>query len=222
MTTDKNTSNQSCAFTRQLRSRLCATMGSNCKKLSKFGSKWNNHTVVPTVDIIRQVSVVKMRRGVLLVTVFLLMKLRCSQSRCEEPGSRISNSDVGVFERTNPNDCHSVRQLQRNICLLFFFFTFPADCWFGRSEAEHFKAVQRSGLWQLRGFDGQTKCRWDSLFPVLLSRLRHFFSPSKMFSWVCLIKSSINLFLLRKVSFFSLMSLFGSARCRCCAVTAKK
>lgn len=122
MTTDNNTSNQSCAFTRQLRSRLCATMGSNCKNLSKFGLKWNNHTVVPPVNIIKQVSVVKMRRGVLLVTVFLLMKLRCSQSRCEETGSRSSNSDVGVFESTNPNDCHSVRRLQRNICLLFLRF----------------------------------------------------------------------------------------------------
>lgn len=120
MTTDKNTSNQSCAFTRQLRSRLCATLGSNFlkKTFSKFGLKWNNHTV----NIIRQVSVVTMRRGVLLVTVFLLMKLRCSQSRCEETGSRSSNSDVGVFERTNTNDYHSVRRLQRNICLLFLRF----------------------------------------------------------------------------------------------------
>ncbi|KAM6929819.1 tachykinin-3a isoform 1-T1 [Lycodopsis pacificus] len=29
-----------------------------------------------------------MRRGLLLVTLFLIMKLRHSQSRCEEPGSR--------------------------------------------------------------------------------------------------------------------------------------
>lgn len=34
-----------------------------------------------------------MRRGLLLVTLFLIMKLRCSQSRCEEPASRRSSSD---------------------------------------------------------------------------------------------------------------------------------
>lgn len=74
---------------------------------------------MPTVNIIIQVSVVKMRRGLLLVTVVLLMKLRCSQSRCEETGSRSSSSDVGVFVRTNRNDYHSVRRLQENTCLLF-------------------------------------------------------------------------------------------------------
>uniref|UniRef100_A0A3B5JWI6 Tachykinin-3-like n=1 Tax=Takifugu rubripes TaxID=31033 RepID=A0A3B5JWI6_TAKRU len=37
-----------------------------------------------------------MRRGLLLVTLFLLMKLRCSQSRCEETGSRSSTSDQTV------------------------------------------------------------------------------------------------------------------------------
>ncbi|XP_075882456.1 tachykinin-3a isoform X1 [Nelusetta ayraudi] len=34
-----------------------------------------------------------MRGGFLLVTLFLLMKLRCGQSRCEEPGTRRSTSD---------------------------------------------------------------------------------------------------------------------------------
>uniref|UniRef100_A0A4W6FB97 Tachykinin precursor 3a n=1 Tax=Lates calcarifer TaxID=8187 RepID=A0A4W6FB97_LATCA len=34
-----------------------------------------------------------MRRGLLLVTLFLVMKLRYSQSKCEEPGSRRSTSD---------------------------------------------------------------------------------------------------------------------------------
>ncbi|XP_068589725.1 tachykinin-3a [Cebidichthys violaceus] len=34
-----------------------------------------------------------MRRGLLLVTLFLIMKLRHSQSRCEEPGSRRATSD---------------------------------------------------------------------------------------------------------------------------------
>ncbi|KAM9351330.1 tachykinin-3a [Symphorus nematophorus] len=34
-----------------------------------------------------------MRRGLLLVTLFLVLKLRYSQSRCEEPGSRRSTSD---------------------------------------------------------------------------------------------------------------------------------
>uniref|UniRef100_A0A3B4UE16 Tachykinin precursor 3a n=1 Tax=Seriola dumerili TaxID=41447 RepID=A0A3B4UE16_SERDU len=37
-----------------------------------------------------------MRRGLLLVTLFLIMKLRYSQCRCEEPGSRRSPSDVGL------------------------------------------------------------------------------------------------------------------------------
>ncbi|XP_042263757.1 tachykinin-3a [Thunnus maccoyii] len=35
----------------------------------------------------------KMGRGLLLVTLFLIMKLQYSQSRCEEPGSRRSTSD---------------------------------------------------------------------------------------------------------------------------------
>ncbi|XP_068452842.1 tachykinin-3a [Clinocottus analis] len=35
-----------------------------------------------------------MRRGLLLVTLFLIMKLRHSQSRCEEPGSRRATSDT--------------------------------------------------------------------------------------------------------------------------------
>ncbi|XP_029995260.1 tachykinin-3a isoform X2 [Sphaeramia orbicularis] len=34
-----------------------------------------------------------MRRSVLLVTLFLVVKLRSSQSRCEDPGSRRSSSD---------------------------------------------------------------------------------------------------------------------------------
>ncbi|KAM9344165.1 tachykinin-3a [Pholidichthys leucotaenia] len=38
-----------------------------------------------------------MRRGLLLlVTLFLIMKLRYSQSRCEEPGSRGSSSDPSI------------------------------------------------------------------------------------------------------------------------------
>ncbi|XP_067448300.1 tachykinin-3a isoform X2 [Thunnus thynnus] len=36
----------------------------------------------------------KMGRGLLLVTLFLIMKLQYSQSRCEEPGSRRSTSDT--------------------------------------------------------------------------------------------------------------------------------
>ncbi|XP_036961272.1 tachykinin-3a [Acanthopagrus latus] len=35
-----------------------------------------------------------MRTHLLLVTLFLIMKLRYSQSRCEEPGSRSSASDL--------------------------------------------------------------------------------------------------------------------------------
>ncbi|XP_034028286.1 tachykinin-3a isoform X2 [Thalassophryne amazonica] len=35
-----------------------------------------------------------MRRGLLLMTLFVIMKLRYSQSRCEEPGSRRSLSDL--------------------------------------------------------------------------------------------------------------------------------
>ncbi|XP_040009464.1 tachykinin-3a isoform X3 [Xiphias gladius] len=34
-----------------------------------------------------------MRRGLLLVTLFLIMELRYSQSKCEEPGSPRSTSD---------------------------------------------------------------------------------------------------------------------------------
>ncbi|KAM7411932.1 hypothetical protein PAMA_021758 [Pampus argenteus] len=34
--------------------------------------------------------------GLLLVTLFLIMKLQYSQSRCEEPGSRRSTSDTGL------------------------------------------------------------------------------------------------------------------------------
>ncbi|KAM3872326.1 tachykinin-3a [Diretmus argenteus] len=45
-----------------------------------------------------------MRRGLLLVTLFLVMKLRYSQSRCEEPGSRRSTSDqtagLGEIQRS--------------------------------------------------------------------------------------------------------------------------
>ncbi|KAM4609774.1 tachykinin-3a [Polymixia lowei] len=35
-----------------------------------------------------------MKRGLMLVTLFLVMKLRYTQSRCEEPGSRRSSSDT--------------------------------------------------------------------------------------------------------------------------------
>lgn len=74
---------------------------------------------MPTVNTIRQVSVVKMRTGFLLVILFLLMKLRCSHSRCEETGSRSSTSDVGVFVRRHPNNYGSVRHLRGNICFIF-------------------------------------------------------------------------------------------------------
>nr|XP_046253445.1 tachykinin-3a isoform X1 [Scatophagus argus] len=37
-----------------------------------------------------------MRRGLLLVTLFLIMKLRYSQSRCEESGLRRSTSDQTI------------------------------------------------------------------------------------------------------------------------------
>ncbi|CAL8366733.1 unnamed protein product [Lota lota] len=40
-----------------------------------------------------------MRISLVLVTLFLVMKLRYTQSRCEEPGSRRSLSDVGVKAR---------------------------------------------------------------------------------------------------------------------------
>ncbi|XP_071759379.1 tachykinin-3a [Centroberyx gerrardi] len=44
-----------------------------------------------------------MRRGLLLVTLFLVMKLRYSQSRCEEPGSRRSTSDTIGFGNLKRN-----------------------------------------------------------------------------------------------------------------------
>ncbi|KAM9856058.1 tachykinin-3a [Aulostomus maculatus] len=37
-----------------------------------------------------------MRRSLLLVTLLLIVKLRYSQSRCEEPGSRRSSSDQNL------------------------------------------------------------------------------------------------------------------------------
>ncbi|XP_035993521.1 tachykinin-3a isoform X1 [Fundulus heteroclitus] len=39
-----------------------------------------------------------MRRGVLLVTLFLIMKLRASHSRCEDTGLRRPSSEVGFPE----------------------------------------------------------------------------------------------------------------------------
>ncbi|XP_068997284.1 tachykinin-3a isoform X2 [Embiotoca jacksoni] len=39
-----------------------------------------------------------MRRGLLLVTLFLIMKLQYSHSRCEEPGSRRSTSDTSGLD----------------------------------------------------------------------------------------------------------------------------
>lgn len=49
-----------------------------------------------------------MRRGLLLVTLFLLMKLRYSQSRCEELGSRRSTSDVGFLARNDQADFQTI------------------------------------------------------------------------------------------------------------------
>lgn len=66
-------------------------------------------------------SVVKMRRGLLLVTLFLLMKLRLSQCRCEETGSRSSSSDVGVFVRTDANIYHSIGHLGEDLIHFYFF-----------------------------------------------------------------------------------------------------
>ncbi|XP_035761484.1 tachykinin-3a [Neolamprologus brichardi] len=40
-----------------------------------------------------------MRRGLLLVTFFLVMEFRYSRCRCDEPGSRRSTSDVGSRAR---------------------------------------------------------------------------------------------------------------------------
>ncbi|TNN56935.1 hypothetical protein EYF80_032833 [Liparis tanakae] len=52
----------------------------------------------------------KMRRGLLLVTLFLVMKLRHSQSRCEEPGSRRATSD---FQKTTGLDSLKRNSLKR-------------------------------------------------------------------------------------------------------------
>lgn len=79
-----------------------------------------------------------MRRGFLLVTLFLVVKLRCSQSRCEEPGSRRSTSDVGAFflfvclflvRADQDNDIHRL------------FLTTAADSWFGQPQAQHSEEV---------------------------------------------------------------------------------
>ncbi|XP_040048919.1 tachykinin-3a [Gasterosteus aculeatus] len=44
-----------------------------------------------------------MRKGLLLVTLFLIMKLRHSQSRCEEPGSRTAASDTTGLDSFKQN-----------------------------------------------------------------------------------------------------------------------
>ncbi|XP_056131150.1 tachykinin-3a [Lampris incognitus] len=44
-----------------------------------------------------------MRRGLLLVTLCLVMKLRCGQSRCEEPGSRRPPSDTIGYGKLQRN-----------------------------------------------------------------------------------------------------------------------
>uniref|UniRef100_A0A8D2ZL51 Tachykinin precursor 3a n=1 Tax=Scophthalmus maximus TaxID=52904 RepID=A0A8D2ZL51_SCOMX len=44
-----------------------------------------------------------MRRGLLLVTLFVILKLRCSQSRCEETGSRRSTSDTTGLDSLKRN-----------------------------------------------------------------------------------------------------------------------
>lgn len=54
-----------------------------------------------------------MMRGLLLVTLFLIMKLQYSQSRCEEPGSRKSTSDVGFLEHNDQAD-FLIRHLKRH------------------------------------------------------------------------------------------------------------
>lgn len=47
-----------------------------------------------------------MKGGVLLVTLFLIMKLRYSHSRCEEPGTR--RSEVGLRARSDKADLHVI------------------------------------------------------------------------------------------------------------------
>ncbi|XP_060930858.1 tachykinin-3a [Limanda limanda] len=44
-----------------------------------------------------------MRRGLLLVTLFFILKLRHSQSRCEETGSRRSTSDTAGLDNLKRN-----------------------------------------------------------------------------------------------------------------------
>lgn len=81
-----------------------------------------------------------MRRGLLLVTLFLIMKLQCSQSICEEPGSRRSTSDVGFLVRTDQADIQPFRVLTGTVFWVSFLII-TADHRFGQPQAEHSEEV---------------------------------------------------------------------------------
>lgn len=83
----------------------------------------------------------KMRRGLLLVTLFVILKLRCSQSRCEETGSRRSTSDVGFSARNARSDFQHVFQ-QKRINFLLLVLLIASDYRLGQSQAEHSEEIQ--------------------------------------------------------------------------------
>lgn len=60
----------------------------------------------------------------MLVTLFLIMKLRYSQSRCEEPGSRRSTSDVGFLAPNEQTDIPTLPAFNRNWLLFYLFICF--------------------------------------------------------------------------------------------------
>lgn len=102
-----------------------------------------------------------MRTHLMLVTLFLIMKLRYSQSRCEEPGSRRSASDVGFLAPNEQADIPTLPAFNRNWFLFYFLLLkAAAEQRFGHPQADHSEEVQRFGLWQLCGSDGQKKCGW--------------------------------------------------------------
>lgn len=68
-----------------------------------------------------------MRRGLLLVTLFLIMKPRYSHSRCEEPGSRRSTSDVGFLARNDRDKCQYIHKQKLMFCFSYLQQTIGLD-----------------------------------------------------------------------------------------------
>lgn len=76
----------------------------------------------------------------MLVTVFLIVKVRCSQSRCEEPGSRRSTSDVGS---RCPTTKLTVGRSDLEERLTRFLLSIARDRRLVQSQTEYSEEVQR-------------------------------------------------------------------------------